>query len=220
MGLGTAFGTLLKNIGPKVATAAEEAAVKAAPAAEQAMAKAAPSMTQTLIKESLPSAAMTAGMNLIGGAGVPASLLSGAVDLGINVGGMKLAGKYAPGNLGTITYKDPGTNKLISKQQFIPSGPQAVVQAVAPVISSLAVLPLTMGQQQVQQQQVENIDQTASIDQQTLQRAYLNNMQAMPLSPGTNFQMQGLEQTYNPYLSSQLMVPQDLDPYNLSRGAM
>lgn len=209
MGLGTAFQTLLGKVAPKAAAAAEQAAIKSAP-----------SMTQTLLKESLPSAAVTAGMNLIGGAGVPASLLAGAVDLGINVGGMRLAGKYAPGNLGTITYKDPATNKLISKQQFIPSGPQSVVQAVAPVLSSVAVLPLTMGQQQVQQQQIQNIDQTNSIDQQTLQRIYLNNLKTDPLSPGTQFQMQGLEQTYNPYLSSQLSMPQNLDPYNLSRGAL
>lgn len=209
MGLGTSFQNLLKNIGTKAAVSAEQAATRVPTG-----------MTQTLLRESLPSAAMTAGLNLLGGAGFGPSLAAGAIDLGVNVGGMRLAGKYAPGNLGTITYKDVKSGKLISKEQYIPSDAQSVVQAVSPIISSMAIMPMTMGQQQVQQQQLENIDQTDSIDQQTLQRIYLNNMQAMPLSPGTQFQMQGLEQTYNPYLSSQLSVPQSLDPYGLSRGTI
>lgn len=178
-----------------------------------------PSMTRMLLQQALPSAGMTAAYNMLSGAGLGPSLAAGAIDLGINVGGMRLAGKYAPGNLGTTTYKDNKTGKLISKQEYIPSGPQAIVQNIAPILSSVAVLPLTQGQQQTQQQQAANIDQTSALYQQALQRDYINKLQVEALSPGTNFQMQGLEQTYNPALSNQLTIPAGLDPYGLSRGS-
>lgn len=204
------FGTKLGNLGVKAAPAVEETVVAAAKQ---------PNINQVIFKEAIPSAAMTAGFNLLGGAGLPASLAAGAIDLGANVGLTRLAGKLAPGSLGTITYKD-ATGRLVTKQQFMPSAPQAVAQAVSPIISSLAIMPLTAGQQQVQQQQLSNIDQTSSIYQQSLQRDYLNNLRVESLSPGTNFQMQGLESTYNPYTAIPLQVPQSLDPYGLSRGSI
>ena len=131
----------------------------------------------------------------------------------------RLAGKFAPGTLGSITYKD-ATGRLTTKPQFIPSMPQSIAQTISPIITSLAISPLTAGQQQVQQQQLNNVDQTSSIYQQSLQRDYLNNLRVESLSPGTNFQMQGLESTYNPYTNIPLQVPQSLDPYGLSRGSI
>jgi alkyl sulfatase BDS1-like metallo-beta-lactamase superfamily hydrolase len=67
---------------------------------------------------------------------------------------------------------------------------------------------------QQQQQQQEDMDQTVSMQQQAMQRELINGLQAQALSPGTQFQMQGLEQTIDP---STLMANM-ADPYGYGRG--
>jgi hypothetical protein len=58
------------------------------------------------------------------------------------------------------------------------------------------------------------MDQTAALQQQIMQRDMINNLQTQSLSPGTMFQMQGIEST----LERDMQVDPRLDPYGLSRG--
>jgi hypothetical protein len=167
--------------------------------------------TQAILRGAVPSAIMTTGWNMLGGVDPMTSMIAGAADLGLNVGGMKLAGRYAPGTLGQLTYKDP-TGKVLTRSEYIPSNVQSVVQGLAPVAASMLVNPLIQRQLQAQQQQ--EMDQTVALQQQAMQRQLINGDLSQALSPGTQFQMQGLEQTINPNTT----VPNMLDPYGLSRG--
>ena len=83
---------------------------------------------------------------------------------------------------------------------------------------SIATMPLMAGQQQVQNQQASNIDQTSALQQQSIQRAYLNNLLEQSTSPGTNFQLQGIpdramQQYQNPQEQFQVNNLQFLNPY-------
>jgi predicted aconitase with swiveling domain len=166
--------------------------------------------TQAIVRNAVPSAIMTTGFNMLGGVDPVTSVIAGATDLGINVGGMKLAGRYAPGTVGKLSYTD-AQGKPATRNEYIPSGPQTIVQGLAPVAASIAVTPLI--QNQMQQQQ-EEMDQTVSLQQQAMQRQLINGNLNQALSPGTQFQMQGLEQTLN----SNTLNPNMMDPYGYGRG--
>jgi hypothetical protein len=192
----TNFGNRLVPIGMAEAPAVEKAvaSVAAKPvanAARQGMSE----MSKAMLKDSIPSAVLTTGFNLLGGANPLTALAAGAIDLGINYGGMQLAGKYSPGNLGKLSYTDPKGN-VVEHNQFIPSRTQRVIQMVAPIASSLAIMPLI----QAQQEQPQQMDQTVETEQQLLQRQYINNMGQQMVSPGTNFQLAGLESTMSSYV--------------------
>ena len=192
----TNFGNRLMPIGMVQAPAVEKAvaSVAAKPvanAARQGMSE----MSKTMLKDSIPSAVLTTGFNLIGGANPLTALAAGAIDLGINYGGMQLAGKYSPGNLGKLSYTDPKGN-VVEHNQFIPSRMQRGIQMVSPIASSLAIMPLL----QAQQEQPTQMDQTVETNQQLLQRQYVNNMGPQMVSPGTNFQLAGLESTMSSYV--------------------
>ena len=192
----TNLGNRLVPIGMAEAPAVEKAvaSVAAKPvanAARQGMSE----MSKAMLKDSIPSAVLTTGFNLLGGANPLTALAAGAIDLGINYGGMQLAGKYSPGNLGKLSYTDPKGN-VVEHNQFIPSRTQRVIQMVAPIASSLAIMPLI----QAQQEQPQQMDQTVETEQQLLQRQYINNMGQQMVSPGTNFQLAGLESTMSSYV--------------------
>jgi hypothetical protein len=167
-------------------------------------------INKSLLGSSVPGAVMVAGFNMLGGVDPMTSLAAGALDLGINYGGMKLAGRLSPGRMGTLSYQQDG--KTVTKPEFIPSRAQGLVQGVSPIISSLVAMPMI--QNSLIQKQQEDMDQTVSMQQQALQRELVNGLQAQALSPGTQFQMQGLEQTINP---STLMANM-ADPYGYGRG--
>jgi hypothetical protein len=169
--------------------------------------------TQAILRGAVPSAIMTTGFNMLGGVDPITSAIAGAADLGINVGGMKLAGRYAPGTLGKLSYKDP-SGKTLTRNEYIPSGPQNIVQGLAPVAASMAVTPLIQNQIQAQQQQ--EMDQTVSLQQEAMQRQLLNGNLTQALSPGTQFQLQGMEQTLNPATLNQNIM----DPYGYGRGVI
>jgi hypothetical protein len=191
MGIRSGLAGVARNVGKAIqaeAPVVEQAAAKGAQRGMSAMSKA-------ILKDSIPSAVLTTGFNLIAGVNPLTALAAGAIDLGMNYGGIQLAGKYSPGNLGKLSYTDPRTKELVEHNQFIPSRMQRGVQMVAPIASSLAIMPLIQAQEQ---QQPEQIDQTVSTDQQIMQRQYINNLQNQTVSPGTNFQMQGLESTLDP----------------------
>lgn len=167
--------------------------------------------TQAILRGAVPNAIMTTGFNILGGVDPMTSVIAGAADLGMNVGGMKLAGKYAPGTLGKLSYTDAKGN-TITHNEYIPSGPQNIVQGLAPVAASMAVMPLIQNQMQAQQQQ--EMDQTISLQQQAMQRQLINGDLRQALSPGTQFQMQGVEQTLNANSANQNVM----DPYGYGRG--
>lgn len=169
--------------------------------------------TQAILRGAVPSAIMTTGFNILGGVDPMTSVIAGATDLGINVGGMKLAGRYAPGTLGKLSYTD-AKGKTITRNEYIPSAAQNVVQGLAPVAASMAVTPLIQNQLQAQQQQ--EMDQTVSLQQQAMQRQLINGDLTQALSPGTQFQMQGLEQTIDPSTLNENMI----DPYGYGRGVI
>jgi len=178
-------------------------------AAEQAEKQA---INKSLLGSSLPGAVMVAGFNMLGGVDPMTSLAAGAMDLGINYGGMKLAGRFSPGRMGTLSYQQDG--KTVTKQEFMPSRAQGIVQGVSPIVSSLAAMPMI--QNSLIQKQQEDMDQTVSMQQQSLQRQLINGLQAQALSPGTQFQMQGLESTIDPSTLMQNMA----DPFGYARGVM
>jgi len=167
--------------------------------------------TQAILRGAVPSAIMTTGFNMLGGVDPMTSVIAGAADLGMNVGGMKLAGRYAPGTLGKLSYTD-AKGKTITRNEYIPSAAQNVVQGLAPVAASMAVTPLIQNQLQAQQQQ--EMDQTISLQQQAMQRQLINGDLTQALSPGTQFQMQGLEQTIDPSTLNKNII----DPYGYGRG--
>jgi len=169
-------------------------------------------INKSLLGSSVPGAIMVAGFNMLGGVDPMTSLAAGAMDLGINYGGMKLAGRLSPGRMGTLSYQQDG--KTVTRPEFMPSRAQGLVQGVSPIISSLAAMPMI--QNSLIQKQQEDIDQTVSMQQQALQRELVNGLQAQALSPGTQFQMQGLEQTIDP---STLMANM-ADPYGYGRGVI
>jgi len=167
-------------------------------------------VTKAILGNTIPSAVMVTGFNMLGGVDPMTSILAGAVDLGIGYGGMKLAGKLAPGRMGSLTQKQG--DKTVTTLHFSPSAAQQVVQGVSPIASSIAVMPMI--QKAMQQQQLQEMDQTGSIQQQELQRQLINGVQAQSLSNGTLFQMQGVNHTMNP----EALMQNAMDPYGYGRG--
>ena len=166
-------------------------------------------VTKAILGNTIPSAVMVTGFNMLGGVDPVTSILAGAVDLGIGYGGMKLAGKLAPGRMGSLTHKQG--DKTVTTPHFIPSAAQNIVQGVSPIASSIAVMPMI---QNAMQQQLQEMDQTGSIHQQELQRQLIDGVQALNLSPNTLFQMQGLNHTMNP----EALMQNAMDPYGYGRG--
>jgi hypothetical protein len=201
MGLGTSAAQMLGNAAKAIETRLGKVGIVRPPAGSE---------TDVMLRQALPNAAMATGMNLLGGVDPMTSVLAGALDLGFNVGGTKLAGKYAPGTLGKLHVEGEKT----PRNEYIPSGPQNIVQGLAPLAASMAVTPLIQNQIQAQQQQ--EMDQTVSLQQQAMQRQLINGDLSQALSPGTQFQMQGLEQTLNPATLNANMV----DPYGYARGVI
>ena len=169
-------------------------------------------VTKAILGNTIPSAVMVTGFNMLGGVDPVTSVLAGAVDFGIGYGGMKLAGKLAPGRMGSLTHKQG--DKTVTTPHFIPSAAQNIVQGVSPIASSIAVMPMI--QNAMQQQQLQEMDQTGSIQQQALQQQLINGVQAQNLSSGTLFQMQGLKQTMDPTA----LMQNAMDPYGYGRGVI
>jgi hypothetical protein len=111
-------------------------------------------VTKAILGNTIPSAVMVTGFNMLGGVDPMTSILAGAVDLGIGYGGMKLAGKLAPGRMGSLTQKQG--DKTVTTPHFIPSAAQNVVQGVSPIASSIAVMPMI--QKAMQQKQLEEME--------------------------------------------------------------
>lgn len=150
-------------------------------------------------KAALPGAALNFAVGTLAG-GPVAGAAYAAGDFLLNyplVGAARKMFPGTPGGMAVIKAKD-GT---ISKRE-IPYSPSNVESGVN-LIASLGSMPLvdyvTQGALYQQEQQAEPVQQSQEqqIYQQASQRQYLNNLHAQALAPGTQFQMQGIEQTFH-----------------------
>jgi hypothetical protein len=175
--------------------------------------------TKEVVKASVPGAVLGGGFTLMAGGGVPAALATGGLDIGLSTLAGRLAGKVTPEALSKVTGQraanfiagaKPGE---LSMLQHMAMGGGSVAAAVAthPLYAGAQIANLS--EQQLQQLTAEPIamDQTATAEQQMMQRDLVNNLQAQSLSPGTMFQMQGIESTLG-------RVDPSLDPYGIMRG--
>ena len=175
-----------------------------------------------LLVQNIPGA-ITGGLFTLAGTGsIPAALTTAALDMGLSYGGARLAGKFAPGAEQTILRKNKAgeTETIKSYEMSMPQKISSGVGNVAAVMLAPSFLPATQlaaeDPRLLQQLTTEPtvMDQTASLEQQLMQRAMLNRGATQSLSPGTQFQLNGLEST----LTRGMQVPNELDPYGLNRA--
>jgi uncharacterized membrane protein len=177
--------------------------------------------TKEAAKASIPGAVLTTGFTALAGGGLGPSLATGALDIGLSTAGVRLAGKVTPQMLSKVMPKKVA-NFIAGAEPGQMSALQQVGQGVGSVGASLATYPMYAGSQianlserELQQLIAEPLamDQTITAEQQLLQRDLINNLQGQSLSPGTMFQMQGIESTLG-------RVDPALDPYGINRGGI
>jgi len=175
-----------------------------------------------LLVQNIPGA-ITSGLFTLAGTGsVPAALTTAALDMGLSYGGARLAGKYAPGAPQTILRKkrEGGIETIKNYEMSMPQKIASGAGNVASVMIAPSFFPVTQVATEdpalLQQLTAEPMvmDQTASVQQQLIQRDMINKLQTQSLSPGTMFQMQGIEST----LGRNMPVDPRLDPYGIARG--
>jgi hypothetical protein len=175
--------------------------------------------TKEAVRSSIPGAVITTGLTGLSGGGLGTSLLTGGLDIGLSTAGARLAGRVTPEMLSKVTGKRAG-NFLAGAKPGEMSVLQNLAMGTGSIGAAMATAPMlagdqiaSMSQQQLQQLLAEPVvmDQTATAEQQLIQRDLVNNLQAQSLSPGTMFQMQGVESTLG-------RVDPSLDPYGIMRG--
>lgn len=175
--------------------------------------------TREAARASVPGAVITTGLTGLAGGGLGTSLLTGGLDIGLSTAGARLAGRVTPDALSKITGKrvanfiagsKPGEMSVL-QNLAMGTGSIGATLATAPMLAGAQVANLS--EQELQQLIAEPIvmDQTATAEQQLLQRDLINKLQVQSLSPGTMFQMQGIESTLG-------RVDPSLDPYGIMRG--
>jgi hypothetical protein len=175
--------------------------------------------TREAVKASVPGTVITTGLTALSGGSLGTSLLTGGLDIGLSTAGARLAGKVTPEMLSKLTGKraanflagsKPGEMSML-QNVAMGAGSVGAAVATAPMLAADSIAGLN--QQQLQQLMAEPVamDQTATAEQQLIQRDLINNLQAQSLSPGTMFQMQGIESTLG-------RVDPSLDPYGIMRG--
>lgn len=178
--------------------------------------------SKTVAKAAIPQAAIGGGFNLLLGGGIPAAVAGGAADLGASYTLGRLAGKVTPQMLGKVM-PQRAANFLAGAKPNELSVLQNIGMGTGSIGAALITAPMFAGQQiaDLSQEQLQQLieepqvmDQTATAQQQLMQRDLINNLQRQALSPGTMFQMQGIEST----LGRQTMaVPSQIDPYGIMR---
>lgn len=175
--------------------------------------------TREAVKASVPGTVITTGLTALSGGGLGTSLLTGGLDIGLSTAGARLAGKVTPEMLSKLTGKraanflagsKPGEMSML-QNVAMGAGSVGAAVATAPMLAADSIAGLN--QQQLQQLMAEPVamDQTATAEQQLIQRDLINNLQTQSLSPGTMFQMQGIESTLG-------RVDPSLDPYGIMHG--
>jgi hypothetical protein len=178
-----------------------------------------------ILAQNIPGA-VTGGLFTLAAGGSPMEAVgTAALDMGLSLGGARLAGKLgAPGTRQTALRESVknGVKTINRVEEFKPSAMQNIAMGAgtvaAPVLmasfapaTQLAAEDPRLLQQLIAEPTV--MDQTASLQQQLMQREMVNKLQAQSLSPGTMFQMQGIESS----LGRGMQVPVSLDPYGLNR---
>lgn len=179
-----------------------------------------------ILAQNIPGAITGGLFTLAAGGSIPEAMGTAALDMGLSLGGARLAGKMgAPGVRQTVLRESTknGVKTIDRVKEFKPSGMQQVAMGAgtvaAPVLMASFAPATQLAMQDpalLQQLTAEPVvmDQTVSLQQQLMQREMVNKLQAQSLSPGTMFQMQGIEST----LGRDMQVDPRLDPYGLSRG--
>ena len=183
--------------------------------------------TKEAAKASVPGAVLSGAFTAIGGGGIPATLATAGLDVGLSTAGARLAGKVTPESILRLTGQGPKrqavANFIAGAKPGDMSTLQNIAMGVGSVSASMAALPLYPSQQlvgldpaQLQQLIAEPVvmDQTATIEQQLLQRDLINRLQGEALSPGTMFQLQGVESS----LGMGYSVDPRIYPYGIIRG--
>jgi hypothetical protein len=158
----------------------------------------------------LPNALVTGGLTLVGTGDPIQAASTTALDLALGAGGLALAGKFAPGRLGNLTYVNR-KGETVTDKIYRPSMAQDVALTLTPIASSMIMAGMQKPYQPQGQQQVAT--------QQDAQRIAVNNLQQEMNVPGTQFQLQGLPERAVTGQASYI-PPNVLDPYGLSRGAI
>ena len=178
-----------------------------------------------ILAQNIPGAITGGLFTLAAGGSIPEAVGTAALDMGLSLGGARLAGKMgAPGVRQTVLRENVknGVKTIDRVKEFKPSGMQQLAMGVgtvaAPVLmasfapaTQLAMQDPALLQQLTAEPTV--MDQTASLQQQLMQRQTVNDLQTQSLSPGTMFQLQGIESS----LVRGMQVPGSLDPYGLNR---
>lgn len=150
-------------------------------------------------KAALPGAGLNFAVGTLSG-GPVAGAAYAAGDFLLNYPLLGLARKYFPGTPGGSAVITTKEGKTIKRDvPYTPSNVESGVNLVASLASMPIVDYVTQGALYQQQQQVEPVQQSQEqqIYQQATQRQYINNLKTQALAPGTQFQMQGIEQTFH-----------------------
>ena len=178
-----------------------------------------------LLAQNIPGAITGGLFTLAAGGSIPEAMGTAALDMGLSFGGARLAGKLgAPGVRQTVLRENvkDGVKTIDRIKEFKPSGMQQVAMGAGTVAAPFLMASFAPATQlaaedpRLLQQLIAEptvMDQTASLQQQLMQREMVNKLQAQSLSPGTMFQMQGIESS----LGRGMQVPVSLDPYGLNR---
>jgi hypothetical protein len=178
-----------------------------------------------ILVQNIPGA-ITGGLFTLAAGGSPMEAVgTAALDMGLSLGGARLAGKMgAPGTRQTALRESTknGVKVIDRVEEFKPSTMQNIAMGAGTVAAPMLMASFAPATQLAMQdpallQQLTAeptvMDQTASLQQQLMQRQMVNDLQAQSLSPGTMFQMQGIESS----LVRGMQVPGSLDPYGLNR---
>lgn len=178
--------------------------------------------TKEAAKAAAPGAVLSSAFTALGGGGIPATAATGLLDMGLSTAGARLAGKVTPEMLGKVMPQRAARFIAGAKPGEL-SNLQSVTMGLGSLGASMAAIPLYPSQElvgmnpaQIQQLIAEPVvmDQTATTEQQLLQRDLINRLQGEALSPGTMFQLQGVESS----LGRGYSVDPRIDPYGIMRG--
>ena len=179
-----------------------------------------------ILVQNIPGAITGGLFTLAAGGSIPEAVGTAALDMGLSLGGARLAGKMgAPGTRQTVLRENvkDGVKTINRVEEFKPSAMQNIAMGAGTVAAPVLMASFAPATQLAMQdpallQQLTTeptvMDQTASLQQQLMQRQMVNDLQTQSLSPGTMFQLQGIESS----LGRGIVADPRLDPYGLSRG--
>lgn len=150
-------------------------------------------------KAALPGAGLNFALGALTG-NPTAGVAYAAGDFLLNYPLVGLARKIAPGTpAGTATIRTKAGQTITKEVPYTPSNLEQGVNLGASFLSAPLVDIATKGAlyQQNQTIQPTQLSQEQQIYQQAQQRQAVNRLEAQALSPGTQFQMQGLEHTFH-----------------------